>query len=46
MPCQERSIMTERQECVRLAQHEAMPISQLWRRFGMSRKTGYKWWAR
>lgn len=46
MPWQERSIMEERQEFVRLAQHEAMPISQLCRRFGISRKTGYKWLAR
>jgi transposase InsO family protein len=38
--------MSERQEFVALAQQEEIPITELCRRFGISRKTGYKWLAR
>ena len=35
--------MSERREFVRLAQQTALSVAQLCRRFGISRKTGYKW---
>jgi transposase InsO family protein len=46
MPWQEQSLMTMREEFVRLAQHETVSITELCRRSGISRKTGYKWLAR
>ncbi len=46
MPWQEVSMMESRSEFVRLAGLDAMNISQLCARFGISRKTGYKWLAR
>jgi transposase InsO family protein len=46
MPWQEQSLMTVREEFVRLAQQEEVPITELCRRYGISRKTGYKWLAR
>jgi len=46
MPWQERSVMSERQEFVAFAGQEGANISALCGRFGISRKTGYKWLAR
>src|SRR5437660_8669514 len=46
MPWQECSTMSLRQEFVALAQQPGTNFSQLCRRFGISRKTGYKWWRR
>ena len=46
MPWQERSVMSERQEFVALASQEGTSITALCARFGISRKTGYKWLAR
>lgn len=43
MPWQECSIMDCRSEFVQLAQVEGCNLSLLCRRFGISRKTGYKW---
>jgi len=43
MPWKEVDIMSLRLEFVRLALHEDANMSQLCRRFGISRKTGYKW---
>lgn len=38
--------MSLRTEFIHLAQHESANLSQLCRRFGISRKTGYKWLKR
>lgn len=46
MPWQERTVMSERQEFVTLAQQEGATIAAVCRQFGISRKTGYKWLAR
>ena len=46
MPWQESTIMGERQEFVGFAQQEGANISALCRRFGISRKTAYKWLGR
>jgi len=46
MPWQERSVMSERQEFVTFARQAGASISTLCARFGISRKTGYKWLAR
>ena len=43
MPWQECSTMSLRQEFLALAQQPGSNFSQLCRRFGISRKTGYKW---
>ena len=43
MPWQECSTMSLRQEFLALAQNEGVNFSELCRRFGVSRKTGYKW---
>jgi transposase InsO family protein len=43
MPWQECSTMSLRQEFLVLAQNEGVNFSELCRRFGVSRKTGYKW---
>jgi len=43
MPWQECSTMTLRQEFLTLAQQPGVSFSQLCQRFGISRKTGYKW---
>jgi transposase InsO family protein len=40
------SVKDQREEFVRLARQEDANISELCRRFGISRKTGYKWLAR
>jgi len=46
MPWKEVSAMSLREEFVVLASAESSNISVLCRRFGISRKTGYKWLAR
>jgi transposase InsO family protein len=46
MPWQECSIMSERQEFVTFARQEGANISARCRRFGISRKTAYKWLER
>lgn len=43
MPFVERNIMSEREEFVMFAAREGSNISMLCERFGISRKTGYKW---
>ncbi len=43
MPWKETSVMSLRTEFIRLAKAEGANMSQLCRRFGISRKTGYKW---
>ena len=40
------SLMSQRREFVRLAQAEGVNLSQLCERYGISRKTGYKWLER
>ena len=46
MPWQEESLMSLRKEFVTLALNQSLSFSELCRRFGISRKTGYKWLAR
>jgi len=46
MPWQERNTMSLRHEFVVMAASGAVPVSELCQRFGISRKTGYKWLAR
>ena len=37
------SVMSQREEFVVLASADGANVSELCRRFGVSRKTGYKW---
>jgi transposase InsO family protein len=46
MPWQECSVASEREAFVEMVREEAVPIAELCRQFGISRKTGYKWLAR
>ncbi|HET7034717.1 MAG TPA: IS481 family transposase [Thermomicrobiaceae bacterium] len=46
MAWQERTRMSERQEFVAFARQDGANIAALCRRFGISRKTGYKWLGR
>ena len=46
MPWKETTTMSLRTEFIHLAELEVANISQLCRRFGISRKTGYKWLKR
>jgi len=46
MPWQEITPMSQRREFVGLAQQHAVSVAELCRRFGISRKTGYKWLGR
>lgn len=46
MPWKETTPMSQRHEFVLLAQKEEVDFSLLCRRYGISRKTGYKWLAR
>ena len=46
MPWQEVSTVSLRKEFVSLARQPDANVSELCRRFGISRKTGYKWLAR
>lgn len=46
MPWKQESVMSLREEFVRLASDSQANLALLCRRFGVSRKTGYKWLAR
>ena len=46
LPWSEVTVMEQRQEFARLAEQPDANVSELCRRFGISRKTGYKWLAR
>ena len=46
MPWQEVSTMSLRKELIMLAHQDGANMSELCRRFGISRKTAYKWWQR
>jgi transposase-like protein len=46
MPWQEVSTMSLRHEFVMLARQAETNVAELCRRFGISRKTGYKWLKR
>ena len=46
MPWREWSVIDQREEFVKLAMVPGANKSELCRRFGISRKTGYKWRAR
>lgn len=46
MAWKEQSVFEQRKEFVELANHDESNVSQLCYRFGISRKTGYKWLAR
>jgi transposase-like protein len=46
MPWKEVSSVSQREELVALAQHEGRNLTELCRRFGVSRKTAYKWMVR
>ena len=46
MPWKPCSSVSEREEFVKLAELESSNVSVLCRRFGISRKTGYKWLGR
>ncbi len=46
MPWKECSSVSEREEFVKLLELESSNVSVLCRRFGISRKTGYKWLGR
>jgi transposase InsO family protein len=46
MPWQEHTIMSERVEFLQLAEQASLPFATLCERFGISRKTGYKWLGR
>ena len=46
MPWRQATVVDQREEFVRLAGAPSANVSELCRRFGVSRKTGYKWLAR
>ena len=46
MPWQECSSMSQRRELVALCKADGANVAELCRRFGVSRKTGYKWLGR
>ena len=46
MPWMEVTMVAQREEFVQLATGGGVPIAELCRRFGISRKTGYKWLGR
>lgn len=46
MPWLKRDLMSLREEFVQVVETEALPLATLCQRFGISRKTGYKWLAR
>ena len=46
MPWKVDPVMSQRKEFVALAQSEGVSMSELCRRIGISRKTGYKWLRR
>lgn len=46
MPWKETTTMSSRKEYIQLMKQEGANVSELCRRFGISRKTGYKWYKR
>ena len=46
MPWKEITPMTERREFVSFAQQQQANVSEISRRYGISRKTAYKWMER
>lgn len=46
MPWKDHTVLERRIDFISLAQTASIPMSELCRRFGISRKTGYKWLAR
>ena len=46
MPWQEVSTVSLRQEFITLVQQGVVSLSELCRRYGISRKTGYRWLGR
>lgn len=46
MPWKETTVLTQRKEFVQLARQSTIPMRDLCQRFGISRKTGYKWLRR
>ena len=46
MPWMKKDLMALRGEFVPLVETERLPLAPLCQRFGLSRKTGYKWLAR
>lgn len=46
MPWKESTLMSSRMEFIHLAEQGSVNLSELCRRFGISRKTGYKWLQR
>lgn len=46
MPWMETTAVTQRREFLALHEQHAVPMAELCRRFGISRKTGYKWLGR
>lgn len=46
MPWSPMNVLNLRYEFVHLAADESIPVSELCRRYGISRKTGYKWLGR
>ena len=46
MPWMQQDLMSLREEFVHLVETERLPLATLCQRFGISRKTGYKWLAR
>src|SRR5262249_39059681 len=46
MPWMTKNIVTQRSEFVALARKEGANVAELSRRFGVSRKSAYKWLAR
>src|SRR5687767_4456051 len=46
MPWRITTSMSQRYEFVVSADHRGLPFAELCRRYGISRKTGYKWLAR
>ncbi len=46
MPWQEASTVSLRREFVTMVQQGTVSVSELCRRYGVSRKTGYKWLQR
>ena len=46
MPWQEVSTVSLRQEFITMVQQKTVSVSELCRRYGVSRKTGYKWLGR
>ena len=46
MPWRASTPMSLRQEFVQFVAHQTVPVSELCRRYGISRKTGHKWLRR